>query len=84
VDRGEGGQKRDFFLDVINGWPLSFIPQENVFKILQDLCGWQKTGIWLRGSNRSLSWSPFEEEDPIIEKARRSLGGGTWSPRTEV
>ena len=23
VDRGSGGQKRDFFVDVINGWPLS-------------------------------------------------------------
>ena len=22
MDRGEGGQKRDFFVDVINGWPL--------------------------------------------------------------
>ena len=21
VDRGKGGQKRDFFVDVINGWP---------------------------------------------------------------
>ena len=23
VDRGEGGQKRDFFVDIINGWPLN-------------------------------------------------------------
>jgi len=23
VDRGEGVQKRDFFVDVINGWPLT-------------------------------------------------------------
>ena len=23
VDREEGGQKRDFFVDVINGWPLA-------------------------------------------------------------
>ena len=23
--QGEGGQKRDFFVDVINGWPLSSV-----------------------------------------------------------
>jgi len=25
VDRGEGSQKTDFFVDVINGWPLGEI-----------------------------------------------------------
>src|SRR6218665_3913568 len=25
VDRGEGDQKRDFFVDVINGWPLTYV-----------------------------------------------------------
>jgi len=26
VDRGEGGQKSDFFVNVINGWPLNLLP----------------------------------------------------------
>ena len=28
-DRWEGGQKREFFVDVINGWPLSTLSLES-------------------------------------------------------
>ena len=31
VDRGEGGQKRDIFVDVINGWPLMMKRQQTSF-----------------------------------------------------
>ncbi len=31
VDRGKGGQKSDFFVDVINGWPLCSITVQHEF-----------------------------------------------------
>ena len=30
VDRGEGGQKSDYFVDVINGWPLNEVMKLNI------------------------------------------------------
>ena len=33
VDRGEGAQKRDFFVDVINGWPLMFVYTFLIFSL---------------------------------------------------
>ena len=43
--QGEGGQKRDFFVDVINGWPLVI------------LCtGTVEDGSKLRGQRRQSSW----------------------------
>ena len=32
---GEGGQKPDFFVDVINGWPLSVFAQCMVESVLE-------------------------------------------------
>ena len=39
VDRGDGGQKRDFFVDVINEWPHMYVYTICIGAVLETCIG---------------------------------------------